>query len=203
LSHAAVSSFRRFRGTRPDLLRRRAPSGSSIEATPVAERQPVPTATRRPMASVSKAVQNHRRTRTKHRKRRLGQGSALRRRSIRQCVLVSRTGKPSAAPSCRKSYSLGGDQNFRWDKALEAAAAIEDEELSRKFSLRKDRHRRQSTDLLSQPGFSSPLQSTVMAGSRCLRKRRAALDRSPGISPVDYETGTLSEPAWPRCGFSI
>lgn len=37
----------------------------------------------------------------------------------------------------QKSYSLGGDQNFRWDKALEAAAAIEDEELSRKLSLRK------------------------------------------------------------------
>jgi len=37
----------------------------------------------------------------------------------------------------QKSYSLGADQNFRWDKALEAASAIEDEELSRKFSLRK------------------------------------------------------------------
>ena len=37
----------------------------------------------------------------------------------------------------QKSYSLGSDQNFRWDKALEAATAMEDEELSRKFSLRK------------------------------------------------------------------
>ena len=37
----------------------------------------------------------------------------------------------------QKSYSLGGDQNFRWDKALEAAASMEDEELSRKFALRK------------------------------------------------------------------
>ena len=37
----------------------------------------------------------------------------------------------------QKSYSLGSDQNFRWDKALETAAAIEDEELSRKLSLRK------------------------------------------------------------------
>ena len=37
----------------------------------------------------------------------------------------------------QKSYSLGREQNFRWNKALEAAAAIEDEELSRKFSLRK------------------------------------------------------------------
>ncbi|MCC6591493.1 MAG: antitoxin [Bryobacterales bacterium] len=31
----------------------------------------------------------------------------------------------------QKSYSLGPEQNFRWDKALEAAAAIEDEELAR------------------------------------------------------------------------
>lgn len=37
----------------------------------------------------------------------------------------------------QKSYSLGRDQNFRWDKALEAAAAVEDEELGRKLSLRK------------------------------------------------------------------
>jgi hypothetical protein len=31
-----------------------------------------------------------------------------------------------------KTYPLGGDQNFTWDKALEAAAAMEDEELGRK-----------------------------------------------------------------------
>jgi hypothetical protein len=37
----------------------------------------------------------------------------------------------------QKSYSLGGEQNFRWDKALEVATAIEDEELGRKLSLRK------------------------------------------------------------------
>lgn len=37
----------------------------------------------------------------------------------------------------QKSFSLGGEQNFRWDKALEAAAAIEDEELVRKLALRK------------------------------------------------------------------
>ncbi len=37
----------------------------------------------------------------------------------------------------QKSYSLGGDQTFRWDKALEAATAMEDEELARKVSLRK------------------------------------------------------------------
>ena len=37
----------------------------------------------------------------------------------------------------QKTFSLGGEQNFRWDKALELAAAIEDEELARKLSLRK------------------------------------------------------------------
>ena len=37
----------------------------------------------------------------------------------------------------QRSFSLGREQNFRWDKALEAAAAIEDEELGRKLSLRK------------------------------------------------------------------
>jgi hypothetical protein len=37
----------------------------------------------------------------------------------------------------QKTYSLGPEQNFRLDKALAAADAIEDEELSRKLSLRK------------------------------------------------------------------
>ena len=37
----------------------------------------------------------------------------------------------------QQSFSLGPEQNFRWDKALAAADAIEDEELSRKLSLRK------------------------------------------------------------------
>ena len=46
-------------------------------------------------------------------------------------------GKPKRRYFVQKSYSLGTDQNFRWEKALEAAAVIEDEELSRKFSLRK------------------------------------------------------------------
>lgn len=37
----------------------------------------------------------------------------------------------------QKSFSLGAEQNFRWEKALEAAAAMEDEERSRKIALRK------------------------------------------------------------------
>ena len=46
-------------------------------------------------------------------------------------------GKLKRRDFVQKSYPLGSDQNFRWDKALEAAAALEDEELGRKFSLRK------------------------------------------------------------------
>lgn len=37
----------------------------------------------------------------------------------------------------QRTHSLGAEQNFRWDKALAAADAIEDEELSRKLALRK------------------------------------------------------------------
>jgi len=46
-------------------------------------------------------------------------------------------GKRNRRQFVQKSYSMGHDQNFRWDKALEAASAMEDEELGRKFSLRK------------------------------------------------------------------
>jgi hypothetical protein len=46
-------------------------------------------------------------------------------------------GKAGRTKFVQKSYPLGGEQNFRWDKALEVAAAIEDEELGRKLSLRK------------------------------------------------------------------
>ncbi len=42
-----------------------------------------------------------------------------------------------ARPFVQRSARLGSEQNFRWDKALEAAAAIEDEELGRKLVLRK------------------------------------------------------------------
>ena len=37
----------------------------------------------------------------------------------------------------QKTFSLGAEQNFRWDKALETASAIEDEEIVRKLALRK------------------------------------------------------------------
>jgi hypothetical protein len=37
----------------------------------------------------------------------------------------------------QKTFRMGGGQEFRWDKALAVADAIEDEELNRKLSLRK------------------------------------------------------------------
>jgi len=37
----------------------------------------------------------------------------------------------------QKSFRMGVEQSFRWDKALSVAAAMEDEELSHKLSLRK------------------------------------------------------------------
>ncbi len=37
----------------------------------------------------------------------------------------------------QKTFRMGASQEFRWDKALAAADAIEDGELNRKLSLRK------------------------------------------------------------------
>ena len=37
----------------------------------------------------------------------------------------------------QKAFSLGREPNFRWDKALQTAAGMEDEELDRKLALRK------------------------------------------------------------------
>ncbi len=37
----------------------------------------------------------------------------------------------------QRTFSLGAGQPFRWDKALEMASALEDEELMRKMALRK------------------------------------------------------------------
>ena len=40
-------------------------------------------------------------------------------------------------PFVQKSYSLGSEQLFRWDRALRAADAVEDQERSRRLSERK------------------------------------------------------------------
>ena len=45
--------------------------------------------------------------------------------------------RPENTRFVQQTAALGSEQNFRWDKALAAADAIEDEELARKLSLRK------------------------------------------------------------------
>jgi len=45
--------------------------------------------------------------------------------------------RPERRPFVQETFSMGAEQNFRWDKALAAADALEDEELTRKLSLRK------------------------------------------------------------------
>jgi hypothetical protein len=46
-------------------------------------------------------------------------------------------GKPQRRRFLQRSFPLGSEQNFRWDKSLAAAEAMEDEELGRKLALRK------------------------------------------------------------------
>jgi hypothetical protein len=46
-------------------------------------------------------------------------------------------GLKRARKFAQKSFRMGEAQEFRWDKALAAADAIEDEELQRKLTLRK------------------------------------------------------------------
>jgi hypothetical protein len=46
-------------------------------------------------------------------------------------------GRASARKFTQKSFRMGEAQQFRWDKALAVADAIEDEELSRKLTVGK------------------------------------------------------------------
>jgi hypothetical protein len=46
-------------------------------------------------------------------------------------------GKHKRRHFVQMSWPLGSEQNFQWDKAMEVAAAIEDEELARKPALPK------------------------------------------------------------------
>ena len=45
--------------------------------------------------------------------------------------------KRSGKRFVQKSFSMGAEQYFRWEKALSQAEAMEDEELVRKMALRK------------------------------------------------------------------
>lgn len=55
--------------------------------------------------------------------------------AIRAGVLKERRGK--AQRFSQQTFSMGAEQQFRWDKALAVADAMEDEELVHKLSLRK------------------------------------------------------------------
>lgn len=50
---------------------------------------------------------------------------------------LMRGGQPRKARFVQKSFRLGTVPDFRWDKALAIADAIEDEEVTRKLALRK------------------------------------------------------------------
>jgi hypothetical protein len=54
--------------------------------------------------------------------------------ALRAGLTQTKTGKRRFI---QQTFALGTEQNFRWDKALAAADALEDEELTRKLSLRK------------------------------------------------------------------
>ena len=55
---------------------------------------------------------------------------------------AARTGLQRTKPQpsrrfVQKTFPMGAEQNFRWDNALAISAAMEDEEIGRKLSLRK------------------------------------------------------------------
>ena len=50
---------------------------------------------------------------------------------------LTKASRPPRTRFVQKTFRLGAEQSFRWDKALAVAEAMEDEELGRKLSLRK------------------------------------------------------------------
>jgi hypothetical protein len=58
-------------------------------------------------------------------------------RAINDAIRAGRAKQSSPRKFKQKTFSLGAEQYFRWDKALAVADAIENEELSRKLALRK------------------------------------------------------------------
>jgi hypothetical protein len=55
--------------------------------------------------------------------------------AIRAGAMKERQGK--ARRFVQQTFSMGAEQHFRWEKALAASDAMEDEELVRRLSLRK------------------------------------------------------------------
>jgi hypothetical protein len=59
--------------------------------------------------------------------------------ALNEAARLGLSGKTArrATKFVQKSFHMGQAQEFRWDKALALADAIEDEELTRKLALRK------------------------------------------------------------------
>ena len=59
--------------------------------------------------------------------------------ALNEAARTGLCGKPSRRGKkfVQKSFRMGEGQEFRWDKAMAVAEAIEDEELSRRLTLRK------------------------------------------------------------------
>ncbi|MEX2261289.1 MAG: hypothetical protein WD696_05025 [Bryobacteraceae bacterium] len=58
--------------------------------------------------------------------------------ALNSAILAGLTAnRPRHRRFVQTTFSLGAEQNFRWDKALAASEAMEDEELGRKLSLQK------------------------------------------------------------------
>jgi len=59
--------------------------------------------------------------------------------ALNEAVRIGLRGKEQrrAKKFAQKSFRMGDAQEFRWDKALAVADAIEDEELNRRLMLRK------------------------------------------------------------------
>ena len=59
--------------------------------------------------------------------------------ALNEAARTGLRGKDHARPRkfTQKTFRMGQSQEFRWDKALAIADALEDEELTRKLSLRK------------------------------------------------------------------
>ena len=58
--------------------------------------------------------------------------------AVNDAIRAGLKGSPGKRARFRQqTFSLGAERHFRWEKALEAAAVLEDEELTRKMALRK------------------------------------------------------------------
>ena len=57
--------------------------------------------------------------------------------ALNQAIRAGASKERKARRFTQQTFAMGAEQHFRWDKALAAADAMEDEELVRRLSLRK------------------------------------------------------------------